>query len=141
MKDYLADLRKMPHVERIRMLEANADQVKDGHYYRTFSPSEIDDMKEANTNNDLEILALEQQKARLIEPINERLKELKNTKKHTLLKIKEGREEVNGEYYVFNDDVEMKTHHISPSGDVIWEGPYVGYQKTITEEIRKTANG
>ncbi len=141
MEQFFKDLQALPHIERVRMLDACADDVKRGQYYRNFSKEEIADLKELNTTNDLEIQALEEEKKAVVEPINERLKELKNTKKHTLTNIKEGRESISGEYYIFHDEEERKTYHVSPKGDVIFEGPYTGYQKTIASEIRKTANG
>jgi len=138
MENLFDHLKLLPPVERLHRLEANADEIKTGSYFHDFTPEEMEDLKNSNTQNDIELLGLQEERKRLLEPIDRRIKEIKTAKNYTVKNIKEGREERHGKIYLFNDDESGRTYELTEEATVIREYPNIKRQGSIYQEIRKT---
>jgi hypothetical protein len=78
---WILDLADLPAVHRLQHLESNADEVKDGTYYKNFDDDEMEQLRIANAQTDIEIRQKEDELQKLIAPIRKRLKELKTSRK------------------------------------------------------------
>ena len=137
MTDWIQQIKDMPPVERLRYLEDNADDLKDGIYYHDFSEEELEDLRTANAQTDIDIRRNEEELARVAEPLKERLKELRAAKKHTVTQLKEGREEVDGTLYIFHDTEGRTTYELDADGNIINQRSLAKRQSTIYQAGRK----
>lgn len=135
--DWITSLADMTAVERQHYLESNADEVKDGIYYRDFTPEDLEQLRLSNAETDIEIRNLENEIKAVTEPLKARLTELRSAKKSTVTKLKEKREEVNGRTFVFNDFDTREAYEIDSNGNVINLKELTRRQKTIYQGIRR----
>lgn len=135
MREYLESLRHEPAVSRLRMLEDNADDIREDFYYYRFSEAEIQEMKESNAQADIDLLNLTEELKRITDPIKDKMKILKKRKTELVQCIKEGREGRSGKTFVFHDEEDRKTYVVDGDANVISSGPLTG-QRTIYEPIR-----
>lgn len=136
MKAFIESLSEKGAIERLRLLEDNADQIQETTYFRKFDEEEIADFKELNTQNDIELDALDKERKRVLEPIDTRIKELKKTKSHTLQNIIQGRESVSGKLYVIHSEDERITYHLDTEGRIVAELPLMKQQTSIYQRAR-----
>lgn len=129
--DYIRQIADMPHLDRQRYLESNADDIKEGIYYHEFSEEEIDHLRTANAQADVEIRNTEEQLKKATEPLKQRLKELRNAKKHTVTHLKEGREQVDGVLYIIADLDTKLNYHLDNLGNLINTSPITTRQASI----------
>lgn len=136
---WILDLADLPAVHRLQHLESNADEVKEGTYYKNFDEEEMEQLRIANAQTDIEIRQREDELKTVTEPIKKRLTELKNAKKHTVTNLKEGREELHGTLYVF---VENGTaYELDQNGTIINQRPFGKRQQTVFQQLRPAAEG
>ncbi len=131
---WILDLADLPAVHRLQHLESNADEVKEGIYYKEFDEDELEQLRIANAQTDIEIRQREDELRNATEPIKKRLTELKAAKKHTVTNLKEGREEINGTLYVFVDN--GIAYDIDKDGTLINQRPFGERQQTVFQQLR-----
>jgi hypothetical protein len=131
---WILDLADLPAVHRLQHLESNADEVKEGIYYKEFDEDELEQLRIANAQTDIEIRQREDELRNATEPIKKRLTELKTAKKHTVTNLKEGREEINGTLYVFVDN--GIAYDIDKDGTLINQRPFGKRQQTVFQQLR-----
>jgi hypothetical protein len=137
--DWILDLANQPAVHRLQHLQSNADEVKEGTYYKNFDEDEMEQLRIANAQTDIEMRQREDELRNITEPIKKRLAELKAAKKHTVTNLKEGREERNGILYVL---VENGTaYELDQDGIIINQRPFGKRQQTVFQQLRTQADG
>ena len=134
--DYISNLAELAPIERQRYLESNADEVREGIYYREFTEDEIESLRITNAATDIETRQREDELKRISEPIKERLKELRSDKKGLVTKLKEKREEVDGMLFVFNDIEARTSYEIDHHGNIINTKSITKRQATIFQGNR-----
>jgi hypothetical protein len=136
---WIIDLADLPAVHRLQHLESNADEVKEGTYYKNFDDDEMEQLRIANAQTDIEIRQREDELKNVTEPIKKRLTELKTAKKHTVTNLKEGREERNGILYVFFEN--NTAYELDQEGTIINQRPSGKRQQTVFQQLRPAADG
>jgi hypothetical protein len=132
---WILDLADLPAVHRLQHLESNADEVKEGIYYKNFDEDEMEQLRIANAQADIEIRQREDELKNVSEPIKKRLTELKTAKKHTVTNLKEGREEINGKLFVFVEN--GIAYDIDQHGTIINHRPFGKRQQTVFQQLRQ----
>lgn len=111
-------------IERIRMLEDNSDDVVEQFTYdRVLTDEEKQEEQELFSAVHIELARMEAEKKQLVERLNADIKVKRTIAEKTLLKIKNGREEVTETVYVIHDEDEQKVGTYNYRGELISERP------------------
>lgn len=138
---WIESLADRPAVERLHYLQSNADEVREGLYYREFTEDEMESLRISNAATDIELRQRQEELARATLPIKERIKELTADKKATVTKLKEKREEIDGELYVFHDFDTNATYELDKEGNIINHRIIAKRQRTTFQQGREQADG
>lgn len=141
MSDWIKLVKERPPVERIRFLEDNADDIREGNYYRLLDDEELDELRTANAQTDIELLQKKKELERVTEPIKARMKDLANAKKHTVELLKEKRQEMDGKLYVFHDADSNTTYELDQDGNIITQRQLAKKQRTTFQQSREVLDG
>lgn len=113
-----------PDLDRIRILESNAVEQKDGYRYeRVLSDEDVAERETEFAEKHIEIAKLEQEKADYVAKMNAQIKELKTVANQKLDQIKTRREDTTGKVYVLHDELDQRVGIYSPHGELISERP------------------
>jgi len=117
-------------IERLNLLEGNADDVIEGYYYeRVLTEEQVIEEQEAFARTHIELQNLEEEKRQIVEGLNEQIKIKKKLAEKSLQMIKTGREEVKETVYVINDEDEGKIGTYNHRGELIAERPMRGAER------------
>lgn len=138
---WLSEIADLTGIHRLQHLESNADEIKEGSYYKDFTEEDLDMLRHANASTDVDILRLQNELAELTEPIKKRIKELTAKKKHTVKNLKEGREERRGRLFVFEDFDSNTRYELDENAEIINTSTINRRQRTTFQMGREQADG
>lgn len=117
-------------IENKTFMENTADEIVEGYEYtRTLSEEEIQAEKDEFAAVSIKIEQIEEEKARVMLEINERLKAEKAKAKKALGLVRRGRIDVIETVYLVKDEVEGKVGTYTMNGNIIAERRMTGTER------------
>lgn len=117
-------------IENKTFMENTADEIVEGYEYtRELSDEEIENERIEFANVSIKIEQLEEEKARVVGEINERLKAEKTKAKKALGLVRRGRMDVIETVYMVKDEVEGKVGTYTMNGTLISERKMKGTER------------
>ena len=111
-------------IERIHILEGNAvDIIERYEHERLLEEDELEDLRVEFTQNEIEILKLQEEKAQILSQINEKLKPLQKASSIKLEKLRTGRERVVERCFVLEDTETGAKGTYNPEGILLSSTP------------------
>lgn len=113
------DVERLSKEEILDSLEAEAYEVETGEYFKAFSEDEAVANETKLIDKVKEVDILENEKARLIAPINEKLKPAKQIEKELRKKVTEGGHMVHGKIFLMIDRENRQMIKVNEDGYII----------------------
>lgn len=125
--------------EIIDNLEAEAYQVEEGEYFRPFDESEMINIESMYLDASKTVQKLEDEKKRLLEPIQLSLKLSKEDEKKMKRKVTDGGENVRGKLFNMIDRENKQVVKVDESGNIIGTRAMNAKERQlfINEQIRR----
>jgi hypothetical protein len=89
--------------ERLRLLETNADSVRDGSYFKRLSPEEVEARQQSYVEKDMELDDLEEKKKAFLVEIKSEQDPIKQDIKYLRKELRTGMREVLGKIFNIPD--------------------------------------
>lgn len=120
-------------------LEAEAYKIEESEYFQPFTEPEMLDLESDYLDTSKEVQKLEDEKKRLLEPIQKSLKEFKELEKDLKRKVTDGGEEKHGRVYLMADRDAGQMVKVNDMGDIIGSRAMTAKERQIFigEQIRK----
>lgn len=120
-------------------LEAEAYQIEEGEYFRPFTEEEMMEVESTYVESSKEVQQLEDEKKRLLEPIQEKLKDTKAIEKEFKRKVTDGGENQYGKIYLMIDRDNRQVVRVNERGEIIGNRAMTAKERQlfIMEGIKK----
>lgn len=117
-------------IEKVSFMESVADEIVPNYEYsRELTPEEIDNERIEYANVSIKIEQIEEEMARVLTEIKDRLKVEKAKAKKALSYIRRGRMDVVETVYLVKDEAEGKVGTYTMNGEILSERPMKGTER------------